>query len=165
MNAGLSTSSHQQDISRLKGRHQCAEPAGRAGSSHHPAPPELLSGPVWSHWKEGGKEGGTLVFLGGGISWLTRNFLSSRTNVTGELHHSTPQRFWPLSEETQKVSSWRATLLSGREATCTLISVLSWASAFWQKEGSVVAEGTSRLQTSLLVGLHFTVLLYLNVSF
>lgn len=138
-----------------------AQTEAPAGSRFHQTLHRLHSSPG-SFEVSGKREGGLRVFLGGGgILWLTGNFLSCRTNVAGKLHQSPPQRFDCCHKGTEK--SFRA---GGRRswaagaATCRLIPVLIpvpiRASVSWQREGGglpLVAEGDSTLQTLLLVGL------------
>lgn len=94
-----------------------------------------------------------MFFWGGGILWLTSNFLSSRTKVAGKLHPSLPQRFINSQRKHKKLHS------CGRHvggAICELIPVLIWASACRGGGGLPLwsSKGASRLQRPL-VGFNF----------
>lgn len=99
------------------------------------------------------------LFWGGGILWLTSNFLSSRTKVAGKLHPSVLQSFHDkqikqnVSEpesDTPELFLWADPCadLSGR--------VLTWAAVCWREEGGWITttaawKGASTLQSVWLV--------------
>lgn len=83
-------------------RHSCPEPERLCWELPSPSAAETSLRSRLKSLERGREE---FFFGGGGISWLTRNFLSSRTNVTGELHHFTPQRFGYCQKKHKKFSA------------------------------------------------------------